>query len=41
MKGGLKMLFFNGFFENDKEFDYEQLPNIIQEEFIVENLFKI
>jgi len=28
------------FFENNKEFDYEQLPNIMQDDFMVENLFK-
>lgn len=28
------------FFENNNEFDYEQLPNIMQDEFTMENLFK-
>lgn len=35
------MIFFSEFFENTNEFDYEQLPNIIEDKFIVENLFKI
>lgn len=34
------MLYFKEFYENKGEFDYEQLPNIMQDEFMVENLFK-
>lgn len=29
------------FFENNNEFDYEQLPNIMQDDFMVDNLFKV
>ena len=28
------------FFENNSEFDYEHLPNIMEDDFMVENLFK-
>ena len=35
------MEYFKEFYENNKEFDYEQLPNIIQDDFMVENVFKI
>ena len=34
------MNYFKEFFENTNEYDYEQLPNIMQDEYIVENLFK-
>lgn len=33
------MLYCKEFFENNKEFDYEQLPSIMQDDFMVENLF--
>ena len=34
------MYYFKEFFENTNEYDYEQLPNIMQDEYTVENLFK-
>ncbi len=34
------MYYINEYFENSKEYDYEQLPNIIKEDLYVQNLFK-
>ena len=33
------MLYFKEFYENKSEFDYEELPSIMQDELYVQNLF--
>lgn len=38
IKGGKKMYYFKEFFENSNEYDYEQLPNIMQDDFLVQRL---
>lgn len=32
------MYYFNEFFENNNAFDYEQLPTIMQDDFLVQKL---
>lgn len=32
------MYYFKEFFENSNEYDYEQLPNIMQDDFLVQRL---
>lgn len=34
------MYYCKEFFENNSEFDYEQLPNIMQDDLMTQNLFK-
>lgn len=35
------MIYFKEYFENQSQFDYEQLPNVMPDDFMVESLFKI